>query len=169
MARQICQMLTLKGTATLVSSKHGTRSIDGNLHSNDDWVCTEMVKPADLAERLSRVRNAHVFIDDAGRLLGHNPEWQEITSDGRHDGHCVWVISQRYKMVGPNIRTNCTRKFVFVQEKSDSAMMNSEINSEFGKAHKLLPGTFLYHEGPGFEVKLYKIFDFDPCIARSRC
>jgi hypothetical protein len=69
----------------------------------------------------------NVVIDEAGEMIGqHGKEMNAIATRGRHHGHRVWIIAQRYKMVDISTRTQCNNLIAFRCGKYDAKQMHED-------------------------------------------
>lgn len=77
----------------------------------------------------SDAKKIHVFVDEADLLLSQKREENHwLLRRGRHYGYMVYLMSQRPKMVPPNVRTQCARCYMFRLAAEDA----DEIGRDFG-------------------------------------
>lgn len=91
---------------------------------------------------------AHVFIDEAGDVFSlSKPENQWLLRKGRHFGYAVTLISQRPKMIAPNVRSQVGRIYMFRLATDDSREILADMGFDFSdsglKEKPLDKGDFL--------------------------
>jgi len=117
--------------------------------------------PVKFTEAMDEAENAFVFIDESADIHGHTQvENHWMLRRGRHAGLYFRLIVQRTKMVPPNVRTQCTRVFLFRTAKSDAR----EILSDFGHETDILPeswepGDCLMIESASDNVEQFNVFE----------
>lgn len=74
-------------------------------------------------------RQCHVFVDEAGDMVGRFDEtMQKTATSGRHWGHSCYYISQRGAMVSITVRTQCRHLFLFSSGIKDCKILADEYN-----------------------------------------
>lgn len=129
LARHFCRSFAAMGHKTIVYDPVGTKTAGG------EWATNSVVfngdDPTEFFDYLKRddVYHAHVFCDEAGDYFGVSDRLNHwLLRRGRHKGFFVNVISQRPKMLAPNVRTQCGQAFIFRLAVDDA----DEIGRDFG-------------------------------------
>lgn len=93
-------------------------------------------------------RQCHVFIDEAGDMVGRFDEtMQQTATSGRHWGHSCYYISQRGAMVSPTVRAQCRHVFLFASSFKDCKVLSEEYNCpELLQAVDFPAGRYLHKE-----------------------
>jgi hypothetical protein len=79
----------------------------------------------------SKNGDADLWIDEAADHFGvGDRENHWLLRRGRHYGYVVHLISQRPKMLAPNVRGQCTRAYVFRLAKSDLVEVAADLGTE---------------------------------------
>jgi hypothetical protein len=112
LARLRAREVAKTGRAVVIYDPVGTATAGG------DWPQGSNVLAFDDFERFMRWvhRNgdADLFIDEAGDHFGvSDKENHWLLRRGRHYGYAVHLISQRPKMLAPNVRTQCSVAYIF--------------------------------------------------------
>lgn len=104
-----------------------------------------------------RSRNCKVFVDECQDVMDdHDKEMAKIVKRGRHNGHQVFLISQRPKSIPRNARTQCSQIISFKQARDEARTMASEIgNDDFVIAGEL--GRYEFVQGDNFTVSVQKL------------
>ncbi len=91
--------------------------------------------PEKAAKVLDSSSNCFVFIDECRDLFGHeHRENHWMLRKGRHFGLYFRLICQRPKMIPPDVRSQCSRLFMFRLAVTDS----KEMAKDFGFGERLL-------------------------------
>jgi DNA helicase HerA-like ATPase len=96
-------------------------------------------------------RDADVFIEEAhtvfSSLAEHQPNaW--LLRQGRHQGHSVRLITQRYRDIPPNSREQCSEIYCFRQGyQSIRALVEERAEPLFERAATLEVGQFIHKKG----------------------
>ncbi len=87
-----------------------------------------------------------VFIDEAGSYCGvHQKENHDFATQGRHDGHSVFFISQRATQIAPIIREQCKWLYLFHSSETNARLLKEDFNkNEILDAPNLDQGEYLY-------------------------
>jgi hypothetical protein len=103
-----------------------------------------------------------IYADEAGsylRVRDLDNHW--LLTEGRHYGFLVTVISQRPKMVAPNIRSQLTELFIFMLAEKDAGDLASEYDFDPKIVTDLRQGEFLhikFNENDGvYKKHLHKL------------
>lgn len=159
MARHFARGYAALGHRIIVYDPVGTKTAGGGWPASA--VMFSEVEP--LFEYLERddVNHAHVFIDEAGDFMGvsdKDKHW--LLRRGRHKGFFVNIISQRPKMLAPNVRTQCNVAYMFRLSMNDA----DEIGADFGHSKlsnivsKLDKGEYLRLESGSPHIKRGSLF-----------
>lgn len=129
LARHLCRSFDARGQKTIVYDPMGTPTAGGEWGKHS--VVFNDESPERFLEYLSRpdVYHAHVFCDEAGdyfTVSDKDNHW--LFRRGRHKGFFMYPITQRPKMVAPNVRAQCGTAYVFRLSMSDA----DEIGADFG-------------------------------------
>lgn len=112
LARYRARKLAAMGRAVVVYDPVGTGTAGGGWPDGDN-----VLQFDDFEQFMTWVRrngDADLFIDEAGDHFGqHDSENHWLLRRGRHYGYAVHLISQRPKMLAPNVRTQCSQLYVF--------------------------------------------------------
>lgn len=78
-----------------------------------------------------RSKNCKVFIDECQDVLENNDrEFMQIIKRGRHNGHQVFLISQRPSSIARNARTQCAQVISFKQNRDESMILAREFGND---------------------------------------
>lgn len=81
-----------------------------------------------LVAKAVRTRNVHIFIDESGiELDRYDREHIRLAVCGRHYGHNLTFISQRYTMLSPSIREGADWIWIFGSPLEDQAEIFSSM------------------------------------------
>lgn len=160
MARHFCRAFDKLGHKTIVYDPVGTITAGG------DWPerSVKFDDPEKFMEYVSRddVYQAHIFVDEAGdHFTVSDKENHWLFRRGRHKGFILYPISQRPKMLAPNVRTQCGRAFVFRLAMQDA----NEIGADYGHTnlHHLITqldrGDYIELESGSPHIKRGNIFN----------
>lgn len=107
-------------------------------------------------------RPIFVFVDESADIFGHeNKEAHWIPRRVRHQDVYLRLISQRPKMLPPNVRTQCAHTYMFRLASDDAKMVCadaghgsevSQINLDKGDFVLLISGTAAIEHGNVFEL-----------------
>lgn len=127
LARFVARGLRKKGARVVVYDPLGTETLGGAWGEGAEIYC-DLEPFLDLLHS-PEFGNAHVFIDEAHHVLGHEMKenfW--LLTQGRHYGMTLHLMTQRPKKVHPDVRSNCGLCFMFRLANSDA----SEIGADYG-------------------------------------
>jgi hypothetical protein len=116
--------------------------------------------PEKFTEAMAKEENAFVFIDESADIHDHTQvQNQWMLRRGRHAGLYFRLMVQRVKMIPPNVRTQCTRAYLFRMAKKDA----NEILSDFGHESDIWPdswepGDCLMIESASDNVEQFNVF-----------
>ena len=157
LARALSRHVLAAGQKSIVYDPTGTATAGG------DWGEGARVFD-DLGEFLAYIESddaihAHVFVDEADIVFGHDsPENQWLLRRGRHWGLFVYCITQRPKLVPPNVRSMCGRAYVFRLTQNDMREVAADYG--FDDAHRISldKGDFLCFTAGSSEYKRGNVF-----------
>ena len=91
-------------------------------------------------------RSCALFIDESGEVAGqHDKERFWLATRARHQGHSSHFLAQRANMLSPNIRTNCSKLFLFTSPLEDCKTLSKEfVKPELMDGAYLAKGEFFY-------------------------
>jgi len=120
-----------------------------------------IVELEDFEKEMEEEHDAFVFVDESPDVLSHaqaHNHW--MLRRGRHSKLYFRVITQRVKMIPPNVRTQCSRLFLFRCAKSDAR----EILNDFGHEADIFPesmdkGDCLMVESASDTVEEFNAFE----------
>jgi hypothetical protein len=118
---------------TLATAKHRVYVYDPvrTETAGGAWEKCSMLKsdPDEASEQIEELQDCFVFVDEARDLLGHDRrENHWMLRRGRHQGIYFRLVCQRPTMLPPDVRTQCSRLFMFRLASTDS----QEICADFG-------------------------------------
>jgi len=105
--------------------------------------------PAKFFEYVKQQKSALIFCDEARKFWedGFQSEADALLTRGRHDGHLLFLISQRAKMIPPNARSMCSRVYAFRQNVDDSIALAQEYHTNLRKCTELGKAEFIASDG----------------------
>lgn len=116
--------------------------------------------PEKFTEAMAKESNAFVFIDESADVHDHTQvQNQWMLRRGRHAGLYFRLMVQRTKMIPPNVRTQCTRAFLFRMARKDA----NELLNDFGHETDVYPdswepGDCLMIESASDNVEQFNVF-----------
>lgn len=117
------------------------------------------VRPDNLVQFVESQRGYYLFCDEASDYIGHRPEYQNIVKRAANYRHYCYVVAQRYKMLHPSTRSQCSAAIVFRQSVMDARMIaDDRAQPSFIEAAGLAPGEYLYYASPTAGVVKKRIF-----------
>lgn len=127
LARSVARSLAAQGHVIIVHDPVGTSTAGG------DWpekaIIFDDVEPFLEYLESDECPPAHVFIDEAGDVFGHTQrENSWLATKGRHFGLYLHIITQRPKMILPNVRGQIGKAYVFRLSREDLR----EVGGDFG-------------------------------------
>lgn len=76
-------------------------------------------------------KNCKVFVDECQDVMDNNDrEMHAIVKRGRHNGHQVFLISQRPSSIARNARTQCSQVISFKQNRDEAAILAREFGND---------------------------------------
>lgn len=156
-ARAIARKLSADGHVIVVFDPVGTSTAGG------DWPENAIVfdDPEEFMMFLEddNCPPAHVFVDEAAEIFGHTMrENSWLATRGRHFGIYLHIITQRPKMILPNVRGQIGRAYVFRLSNEDMR----EIGADFGHSglnqFSLDTGDFLILNSGSAELARNNVF-----------
>lgn len=98
--------------------------------------------------KMEHAESAFVFVDEAKTLFEYDEsEANKLLYKRRHQGLMVFLIAQRTRMVPPNARNQCSRVFVFRQQKDDSKTLGEEYTAILHEAKDIPKLEFIASDG----------------------
>lgn len=134
---------TGKTTLALILAREARkRKIMSMVYDRRDagYCCDIVVKSFERFLQIAQASsNMMLFVDDCPTVLKRGvPAHKWLTTESRHQGHNVILISQRYMMIPKDNRDNCQTVWMFRQSARDC----KEIADEFGYDFRdLRPGN----------------------------
>lgn len=107
----------------------------------------------------SKNGDADLWIDEAADHFGvSDRENHWLLRRGRHYGFVVHLISQRPKMLAPNVRGQCSRAYIFRLAKADLVEVAADLGSETPDP-PLDTGEYIVLDTRIAEINRYRLFD----------
>lgn len=110
-------------------------------------------------QRVFSSRECMIFIDESETYFKHkNPQLNKIVTMGRHWGHSVFLLAQRYTQIPPVVRMQASSISLFNSAYEDGKIHAAEWNAaELKKCVDLGRGEYFYKKR--FEpLKKFKLF-----------
>jgi len=120
--------------------------------TNAGWDCDFITAdPQQFLQIVFANKNCVIFIDESGQVIGRwGGVMNNIATQGRHNGHKIYFITQRPKQIDINSRTQCTRLFTFRLSLDDAKMLAREFADPLlENACELNIGEFICYTGIG--------------------
>lgn len=124
--------------------------------------------PAKFLEYLSAVRGTpehpiYVFVDEAADIFGHDSPFRDmhwIPRRVRHQNVYLRLVSQRPKMLPPNVRTQCAIIYMFRLSREDARLVGSDAgHSLTDEQINLDTGDFLLLVSGTSDIEEFNCFD----------
>lgn len=82
-------------------------------------------------ETFWKSKNCKVFVDECQDVMdNHDKEMHAIVKRGRHNGHQVFLISQRPSSIARNARTQCAQVISFKQNRDEALILAREFGND---------------------------------------
>lgn len=137
LAKKLAAILKSKGEPVLVLDPL----------NDPEWAADfKTTNPDQFLQVFWKSRECHVFIDEAGDMVGRFDEtMRETATSGRHWGHSCYFISQRGAMVSTTVRAQCRHVFLFASSFDDCKILAKEFNApELVKAVDFPAGRYFH-------------------------
>lgn len=111
------------------------------------WKCTFITdNQDDFLYITENSEKCFLFIDESADYVHHyNKVMHKLATRYRHKGHTCFFICQRATMISPNIRTNCTKLFLFKSVFTDCKLLSDDfITDRVFESTEFSKGEFLY-------------------------
>ncbi|MGL6121759.1 MAG: hypothetical protein ACRC1W_01730, partial [Shewanella sp.] len=108
----------------------------------------------------SKSGDADIWIDEAADHCGvsdRDNHW--LLRRGRHYGFVVHLISQRPKMLAPNVRGQCSRAYIFRLAKSDLTEIAADLGHEVPENPPLDAGHYIVIDTQIAEINEGRLFN----------
>lgn len=114
--------------------------------------CTD--DKAEFLDVFWRSRDCRVFVDECQDVLDNNDkEMLQIVKRGRHNGHQVYLISQRPSSIACNARSQCSQVISFKQNRDEAYILAREVgNDDFRDVSRLGKYEFMIGDNHTSEV-----------------
>lgn len=163
LARHHADLLARVDYDVIVYDPVGTLTVNGTwpdkatLFTDPEKFLSYLLK----AEAQNENRPIFVFVDEAADIFGHtstDANW--IPRRVRHQGVYLRLISQRPKMLPPNVRSQCAHCYMFRLASDDSKM----VFSDFGHDSNILTepldtGDFLVLVSGSSAIERFNVFE----------
>ena len=117
---------------------------------------------AELSRRAGKPVPVALFIDEADEVLSINQKYNHwILTRGRHYFPVIVVITQRPKMVAPNVRGQCKDLYLFQISSDDAKELSKDFACDLGEAPHLLQGEYLWVRWKDRKKEVERIDGFD--------
>ena len=123
------------------------------LYESCDDFMSRCLQLAAHSQKMQAPLKCALFIDEADILLGvvdRENHW--LLTRGRHYFPYIYVITQRPKMIAPNVRGQCKELFLFQISADDARELSRDFAADLGEAPHLMQGEHL-HVGWSDRVK----------------
>ena len=148
LAKLICAGLTKSQTRTTVLDVTG-----------DAWPASAVTTdPKEYFRLFWETENGVFFVDEGGEVANRKEREMVWTATrGRHQGHTIYFLAHRLKLLDVTLRGQCDELFIFGCAKSDAFELADEYGCEaLEKAHLLGPLEFI-HVSPTDRGSRWKI------------
>lgn len=143
LARYRARLLASQGRAVVIYDPVGTATAGGGWPEGSNVLMFDSFE--EFMAWVRRNGDADLFIDEAGDHFGvAQSEDHWLLRRGRHYGYSCHLISQRPKMLAPNVRTQCSQLFAFRCATDDMRELCADLGHDAPK----------FGYGPGEETPL---------------
>jgi DNA helicase HerA-like ATPase len=157
LAREFAHKFARKGHRIIVYDPVGTPSANGvwpmsaKIFDREMPFISYMIQPD--------VRHAHVFVDESNDIFSLQKDYNHwMLTRGRHFGLTIYVITQRPKMVAPNVRGQCGRAYIFHLGNDDLKQLAGDFGVDAIKNEVLDKGDFIVLESGTTQYTRSNIF-----------
>lgn len=156
LARSVSRGLATAKNRCIVFDPMGTATAGGDWGTEEIYENTEQF--LDVIYDPKTV-NAHVFIDEAHKLLGHDDKsnyW--LLTEGRHHFLTLHLMTQRPNKLHPDVRSNCGKCMMFRLAANDANLIGSDYGFNGLDRIQLDTGDFLLLNSGSSEYSRANVF-----------
>lgn len=135
LAKYLCKGLAKRGKKTAVLDPLIDVGWETEFQTNN---------PGEFLALAKKTRESYLFVDEGSVSIGRfNVPMEWLATMSRHWGHSAFFITQGMTQLGPTIRNNCSRLYLFACSKSIARLAAEEFNQpEVISADRLRVGEF---------------------------